>query len=200
MLPEIEFRYSSIYDEIYRNSPDIKKILKRTNRKYPSREEIIDFIDKMNIIWKVYKNKILGEISKISGLKWSERKIICYVVGSCRIMSDPLTLCVYKEMDYALDALTHELIHQIQFHTDDKKWSKWLKYLDLKYPKYSEFAKSHVFVHAVHKEIYLELFDTRRWERNVEDSKNFSDYKVAWQMVKELGHNKIIKKFKQITK
>jgi len=63
----------------------------------------------------------MKELSKITNLNWSEKQIICYVVGKAIPFSDPLTLPVYKKIDYAVDMLTHELIHRLFTQKSNQK-------------------------------------------------------------------------------
>lgn len=199
MIPQLEMRYSYIYDNGYRNSPSIKKYLKKINKSYPSREQIMIFIKKLNKEWKKHNIKILKSIEKTTDLKWREKKIICYVIGAGRAISDPLTIGVYKKTDKTIDVLTHELIHQIQIQTENKKWNKWWNYLRKKYKKESITTKAHIFLSAVHKEIYLDLFSNKRLQRDIKECNKFPDYKRAWDIVEKEGNKNIIKKFKEIT-
>ena len=121
------------------------------------------------------------------------------MVGACRPLSDPLTIKVCRGIDHAIDILTHELIHQMQSQVDDKKWNKWLSFLNSKYPNESNLTKSHVFLNAVHKKIYLELFNDDRFKRDVENSNVSAGYRDSWKIVDEWGYENIIKKFKAIT-
>lgn len=198
MIPKIEFRYSYIYDKIYRDSCNVKDFLDDVNKEYPSKKNILEFVSEIKNAWKINGTILLKKISKIFGLKWSEKKIVCYVVGFSRPMSDPLTIKFCKDVNHAIDVLTHELIHRMQSGLNDKKWRKWLSYLDSKYPKESRTAKDHVLLNAVHKKIYFDLFDNRRFERDVENSRASKSYKRSWEIVDELGHEEIIKKFREI--
>jgi len=198
MIPKIEFRYSYVYDKIYRDSCDVKDFLEDSNKKYPSKKDIVDFINKIKIIWKNDGAKILSKISDLCGIKWEDDKIVCYVVGFCRPMSDPLTVKFCRDVNHAIDIITHELIHKMQSQIDSKKWNKWLKFLSVKYPNESEITKSHIFLNAVHKKIYLDLFNKFRFERDVENSKISMSYRYSWRIVDRWGYEEIIKKFREI--
>ncbi|MEK6916085.1 MAG: hypothetical protein AABW89_06100 [Nanoarchaeota archaeon] len=198
MLPKIEFRYSYIYDDVYRHSVEIKEFLKRADKKYPSPYEIIKFLDGLRNAWKNQGERILKTINKVSGLKWSDKTMVCYVVGFCRPMSDPLTIKFCKDIDHTIDILTHELIHNIQLSVDNKKWNKWLKYLDFNYRNESKTTKDHILLNAFHTEIYLKLFDSERLERDIENSHISPDYLKSWKIVEKEGHEKIINKFKKV--
>ncbi len=199
MIPKIRFRYSSIYDSTYRNSKFIKKLLKERNESYPSQKKILKYISQIKPIWEKQEKKIFKELSKITGLKWKEKEIICYVIGFGRGLSDPLTMKLYKNKNDFIDTLTHELIHQIQFQ-NEKKWPKWRKHLSKKYKKESRSTKSHISVHAINKKIYLRLFNKNRLKRDIKRCQKFLDYKLAWEVVEEEGHENIIKKFRELTK
>jgi len=200
MIPKVEFRYSYIYDEVYKNSSEIKKFLKKTNKKYPSREETIGFRNRFEVFWRGEERKILRKILEVTGLNWKEKRIICYVVGVCRPMSDPMTIRVFHDMEYAVDMITHELIHNLQINIEDNKWKKWQRYIDSKYSDVSDTTKAHIFLNAVHKKIYLELFDKERLRRDLYESNKALDYKNSWKIVEKEGYESIIRKFRELTK
>ena len=204
MIPKIIFRYSSIYDELFKSnlekyyevskSEHTKKVLED----YPSRKRIGNYVKKIEPLWKEKEKKVLEAISKISGLKWQEIFIKVYIVGKCRPFSDPLTICPHKKNYEFIDVLTHELIHQIQTQ-NSKIFKKWLDHMKKKYGKESRITKSHIFLHAVHKKIYLEIFDKKRLNKNLKRSIR-PEYARAWQIVEEEGYENIIKKFREVIK
>lgn len=200
MIPKIDFKYSYIYDELYRQSTELNKILKRNGKKYPSPMEIIEFMNRLEIVWRTEGNKILEEISRLSGIKWKDKIISCYIVGVCRPMSDPLTIKVCNDITHAVDVLTHELIHCLQIGISDKKWAKWQKYLDSKYPRENKVTKDHIFLNAVHMALYLDFFGADRLIRDMWNSNVSNDYKRSWEIVEKDGPDKIVSKFKQITR
>ena len=57
-------------------------------------------------------------------------------------------------------------------------------------------TKNHIFVHALHKEIYLKLFDEKRLKRDIEKCQKHEDYKRAWEIVEKEGYKNIIKEFR----
>ncbi len=198
MIPKIEFKYSYIYDDLFRNSVELKKLLKKSGKKYPSPMEIIDFMNDLEVVWKREGNKILEEISEISGLNWKNHEISCYIVGACRPMSDPLTIKICNDITHAIDILTHELIHSLQADVNDKKWEKWQKYLDNEYPRETKTTKDHIFLNAVHMALYLDFFGADRLMRDMWNSNVSSDYKRSWEIVEKEGPDKIVRKFRQI--
>ena len=202
MIPEIEFRYSNIYDDSYRNYLWVQKRLKKEKRKYPSHREILNYIKKIEEVWDKIEKNVLKELSNISGLKWKEKKIICYVVGYANPFSDPLTIPIYiKDYDYFIDILIHELIHQIftQEGNLDKSKKSW-NYLFKKYKKETWNTKIHIPLHAIHSQIYLKFFNKNRMQKDISYVSGFKDYKRSWEIVLKETPDKIIKDFKRIIK
>ena len=119
MIPKIRFIYSSVYDSMYRNSLEIKKTLKKYGREYPPTKNVFKYTEQIENSWKKEGNKILREISKITGLKWKEKEIKCYVIGWGRCFSDPLTIRMYKNKNKFTD---------MNENFDLKKFSKVDKY------------------------------------------------------------------------
>ena len=195
MIPKIYFNYSFVYDDHWKS---ISETLARKIKKYPSQKEIYEYIKKVESEWEKCGDRILTEISKISGLKWNDQYIYCYVVGNCIPFSDPLTIPVYENVNDFIDVLTHELIHQlfIQLGNDKKSEKSW-DHIYKKYKNESESSKIHIPLHAIHNHIYLKLFDKERLQRDIEFMSGMKDYERAWNAVKKEGYRKIIKEFKE---
>jgi len=194
MIPKIIFKYSWIYDQ---NWKEWIKIYKRKTGKYPTTKQIINYITKVEKLWKKDEKKILEELSEVSGLKWKSKFIYCYIVGRCIPFSDPLTLPVYdKYPDYFIDVLVHELIHQL-FTQDGnlKRSEKVWAYINRKFKKESFNTRIHIPLHALHSHIYLKFFDENRLKRDINLVKFFPDYKKSWGLVQKMGHKKIIEEF-----
>ena len=87
MIPKIEFVYSWFYDDLFRNSKDVKGLIKKINLKrkkelkYHDPKKVIKYKNEAKIVWKKYGKEILKSIQKGSGLKWRDKKIVVYVVG-----------------------------------------------------------------------------------------------------------------------
>lgn len=194
MIPKIIFKYSWIYDQ---NWKGWIKIYKRKYQKYPSAKQILNYIKKVEKLWRKNEERILEEISRVSSLKWKSRYIYCYVVGRCIPFSDPLTLPVYdKHPDYFIDTLTHELIHQL-FTQDNnlKKSEKAWGYINRKYKKESLTTRIHIPLYAIHSHIYLKFFNEKRLKRDIKLMSFLQDYKIAWGIVQKEGYKNLIKEF-----
>jgi hypothetical protein len=197
MIPKIEFRYSWIYDDLFRESKETKSLFRKAGRKYPSTKVILKYIDEIKSLWVKKEKKILDSISKNSGLKWRENKIIVYVIGGgVPGFSDPLTMRIFKDKNHFVDTLIHELIHQIQVQ-DAKNWMKWWNYLEKEYKKESQTTKSHIFLDAVNYKVILDVFDKKRLQKVIRSNDKFKSYKIAWEIVQREGYENIIKEFKE---
>ena len=73
LLPKIIFKYSWIYNQHW-------KEIYNKDKNYSSEKEICGYIKKVERLWQKDEEKILRELSVISGLSWQEESIICYVV------------------------------------------------------------------------------------------------------------------------
>lgn len=188
MIPKVIFRYSWIYDEIW----------KKGKRKHTSEKKILNYIKSIEKIWRKYEKSILKELSKITGLKWKETKINCYVVGRCIPFSDPLTMPVYKNKDYFIDVLIHELIHNLFIQKGNyKKSRKAWNYIFRKYKTETKKTKIHIPLHAFHSHIYFKFFNKKRLERDKKFIKHLKDYRRSWKMVEKEGYENIIKEFRK---
>jgi len=199
MIPKIEFRYSRIYDNLFRMNKETIKYFEKKKMRYPSKEDISKFIKTIEKEFNKNKTKILNEISKISELKWKEQKIIIYVVGSCMPFSDPLTISYGYDNEKTIKLIIHELIHQIQMQGADN-WDKWWNYLEKKYIEESVKTKSHIFLNAVDFIVLNNVFGEREANLEIKYYDKLPDYKRAWEIVIEKTPKKIISEFKKIKK
>jgi len=187
MIPKIEFRYSWIYDN------NRRQVFLGDGKEYPSEEKIKKYTGKVEKYWEKYENKILLAISKISGLKWKRKEIICYTVGRGVCISDPLTMKIFENKNDFVDTLIHELIHQILTQNSLKNYQK---YLDKKYNEESRKTKNHILLIAIYSELYLNFFNRRRLWKNILKDNDKPDYARAWKIVQKESFGSIIKTFR----
>ena len=141
MIPKIEFVYFPTYDEIWL----------KPKEKFSSK--FVDkYLNSIEKIWKKEGKNTLEYISKISGLKWKEKKIKCYFISGGRCFSNPLTVRYFKNKNQFIDVLTHELIHQMQSQ-NSKNWVKWWQYFSKQYSNESKLTQRHIFLHAIHYQL-----------------------------------------------
>lgn len=193
--PKIEFRYSGIYDDIYRNKEEIQEHLLRSEETYPTREQVVSYKESAEKAWKKEGTKILNEISRLTKLKWKDEKIICYVIGFGRPFSDPLTIRMYKNSKRKfIDTLTHELIHQIQ-EQNSLKVEKWLKELVVEFKDEEMLTINQILTLAVHWKIFEKLYSKRALNNEIKRYENSPAYRRAWEIVKQRTPDKILKSF-----
>jgi hypothetical protein len=196
-IPRIVFKYSWIYDQKFKEWNKIYERNKKNKIKYPSPTQILKYLEEVKSIWKKYEKKILKELSRVSGLKWKEDKISCYVIGRFRPFSDPLTIPIYKKYpDYFIDVLVHELIHQLFTQKGNlRKSEKAWKYFEKRFKNESWNTRIHIPLHAIHYHIYLKFFNENKLKRDIKISKNYPEYKRSWEIVQKIGYEKILKEF-----
>lgn len=189
LIPQIEFRYSAIYDGLFQESFQDK------NDSYPTPEDIHTFIKKLTNLWFKYESVILKTLVNITQLEWKEDKIICYVVGRAIAFSDPLTIPAHIGYeDYAIDMITHELIHRLFMQEGNYGIIKlfWDR-LEKAYKSLSDNARGHIPVEAVHTKLYKTFFNDKRLKRDRDFLSEMEDYKMAWEIVEKEGYETIIK-------
>jgi len=193
MNTKINFRYSWIYNQ---NLEKWTRNLKHTPKKRFTPREIENYIKAVEKLWEPKEKKILRELEKIAKLKWKEKEIICYIVGKCIPFSDPLTIPLYKNKNWFIDVLIHELIHQLftQESNMERAERSW-KFFFNKYNKESHNVKIHIPLHAIHSKIYHKFFNKKRLKRDIKIMENYRDYKRAWEIVGKEGYQKIIEDF-----
>jgi len=190
--PKIIFNYSWIYDQIYKENWELKK---KKIKPYPSAKKILNYIKKIEKLWKKEEKRVMQEIAKIIELKWKLKSIECYVVGRCRPISCPLTMPVYeKRPTFFIDVLVHELIHTI-FTGNDKNTKKAWRYIESKHKKESWTTKNHIVIHAIHSHIYFKFYGEKRLMRDIGSMSWNPDYKKAWDIVKKEGYKNIVNEF-----
>lgn len=87
-------------------------------------------------------------------------------------------------------------MHQIQFQNSERT-KAWWKYIETKYKKESRLTKNHILLHAVHWQLYLNLYNKSRLERNMKSDEEHTDYKRSWEIVQREGYKKIISDFRE---
>jgi len=201
-IPKVIFKYSWIYDQNWKALGERLSM----NSENLSKEEIMDYMEKVEELWKENEKDVLEELSKVTSLSWKSESITCYVVERCFLhsaFSDPLTISIltHKKEDEFIDVLNHELIHRLFTEPGRRReLENYHKLKEEKYPKESLKTRIHITVHAVHKHIYLKFFNEDRLKRDIEKVRKMEDYKRAWDIVEKEGHEKIISEMRNSCK
>lgn len=97
--------------------------------------------------------------------------------------SYPLTIMVYADqpIDYTVDVLTHELIHQL-FVQNDKGGAAYESWAHIfrKYKQEPFNTQIHISVYAVHHEIFSRLLTEKRLKREMDACGEYAEYKRFW--------------------
>lgn len=201
LVPEIEFRYSWIYDQrIKRYLTAIARhdeVLRHGLQNWPKERSILKAVNRYEKEWGGQGRVVLAEISRVSGLKWRQKKITVYVVGRIIPFSDPLTMPIYKSRIKFVDTLTHELLHQIQSQNRDEVLN-FYKFVYRKYKNESVITKNHIIVHAIHKYLYLKFFGVKRLNLDIKSCSRRIDYNRSWNIVQSEGYENLIKEFRSM--
>jgi len=189
MIPRIIFRHSHSYDKVFKD-------MSRANN-YPNEKKVIEYIKDVQKIWNKIGRKILIEMQRISKLRFNDNKIVCYVVGRAIPFADPLTVPIYwKDHNYFIDTLIHELIHLLftqegNLQKSKKSWG----YIFTKYKNETFDTKIHIPLHAIHTHIYTMFFSMERLEHDIIELYNLHAYRRSWEIVNKDGYQKIIEEF-----
>jgi len=200
MIPKVEFVYSYPYDmSLFRLAG------KKWDRSYI--KVTLKRIKTLEKAWRKVEKKIFSEMVKATGFKWKEKKITCFIVNCGGCFSHPLTVRILgrneRKMsnEQIIDILTHELIHVFlvsnNVHKKEKLWNG--------FKKEAMGTKTHIYVHALHKHLYLKLFAKRRLKKEINKAKWLDSiiqlgYSRAWEIVEEYGHENLLKRLKNAVK
>jgi hypothetical protein len=197
MFPTIEFRYSFIYQEE----------LHLTKNMHYDKEEwedyVAHFVGKLRRQWHKKGPDIVRYLGEISGLRWKESKIMCYIIKSSEQgpISDPLTIPIQlhnKQKVFTLtteryiDMLIHELIHNLFIQNEERVQHYFNYLLQKKYVHLPLNTITHIPVHAIHKEVFTKFFSKQRFEEELNACSYYPEYAQAWDVVLADDSKKLI--------
>ncbi len=151
-------------------------------------------IEALNISWSELGPNMFEELKTITRLEWMDADIRCYVVsGTKASFSHPLTLKLYDTDEQIFDTFVHELMHRLLNNTNHPQWYKDArkKFME-NYTEESVVTKNHIFLHAIHAELVLHVFDQGRLDRMLA-LVHSGDYLRAWEIVHEYGREQLLK-------
>lgn len=174
---------------VYNNT--IRKWLGKDD--YLTKEELGEYRQALVVEWEKIETETLNSIISSIGWPWEEKLIRCYVTGTRASFSDPLTLGYKKNINLAVDVLTHELIHRYISQQIPDLRKKILDFYE-NYPDENRIVQNHIMVHAIHEHVYRAANKLERLEADISLSQSAPDYAKAWQIVSEVGYRAILKK------
>lgn len=193
MLPEVRIKFGFFLEPVF----EAHHRVEHPEWKSPPSSEVFKKIDEFDAAWKPYEHKILQGLVDTLGLDFYQNVVDVFIVSGMRGgFSTPMFIGSNREPDQFIDTLTHELVHRLI--SDNTKKIDWKKLHQEQFPDVKEtLVLNHIFVHAVHKKIYLEVLnEPYRYERDLARCERFPAYKEAWRIVNEVGYQKIIDEFK----
>lgn len=173
---KIDFIYSNLYEEnlnplTERAALDIAAAAKKNIERY----------------WNAHGKKIESLLKRLTGLKFREKKIQCYL-NSQASFSCPLSLKIEDHEDMQSN-LAHELIHVLMTQNYGSIRKKIEKFHS-DYSGHNFTTRVHVLVHAIHAVLQEEI-DPSMMEKIMGYSVN-QDYKKSWDIVREEGAHSIL--------
>jgi hypothetical protein len=174
-IPEIRFQYGFLLDQalldLRSHITDIEK------KDVPSFLETKEMIAVRHQTWKKVEKEIIEGMQDIADINFYQDLIDVYFVHAYkRAFSDPMVLSLKYEGERLIDILTHEILHRLLTDNIQKKdGSKWARE---NYPDQSDrVVTNHILVHAIHKEIYLNVIHSpERLKNDVDFCQNFPAY------------------------
>jgi len=201
MIPKVKFVYSWSYDST------LCMLLKR-KWKLTYVKSSVNYIRRLDKEWRKIEKKVLSEMAKTAGMKWKDKQITCFVVSHCiHSFSYPLTVIIrhkddrLRRIDYVIDILIHELIHVLFVSNEIYNLDKYLGF-DKEFKNEKMATNGHIYLHALHKHLYLKFFNKNRLARDIAlaKSKSMPGYDRAWEIVEEYGHENLIKRLRNAVK
>lgn len=195
-LSKITFRYSWVYDELSREAARASH-----RKRIPSIATVQRFRKRLERTWRLHERDVLSAIARATGLPWGEREIMVYVRCFGREFSDPLSLHYRGSVAYAVDVLTHELIHRNVYHTSHQRamWRAWNSMMR-RYRGEAENARFHILIHAAHAVVFRTCFSEARLRHEIRHMRSFKDYRRAWEIVQEEGAEEILTRFRALVR
>ena len=165
---------------------------------YPSIEEIKEKISHWEALWnKTNENdKIILKLTELTK-KTPERSLECFVFGGgINPMSTPFLMPVLnkdkiKSDEKFIDTMIHEILHIFVSGAD--------KYFDMVRNKYSNelvLTQNHIIIYALLEKIYLDMFNSKPLDFDVNDLPE--GYDRAVKIVKEKGFENLIKEYYEL--
>jgi hypothetical protein len=181
--PELWFYYSDIYERAVLGD-------KYTKLTKEGHAKVRDYRNKLQKTWDKQEREIFDTIAKVSGLDWCKPCVDCYLVRNVIPFSRPMTIRLRESVEYNIENVIHELIHDIIEHEPERATN----FRSSKYGKLDWSTRIHVLVHAIEHEVLFKLYSPRKAKEKIERWYLIGEmYKKAWEIVHKEGAKKIIK-------
>lgn len=177
LYPKIKFIYSFPYDRMLTEYEN--KIFNEEQS-----EEVGKYIKKLQSQWNKINDSACRSLEEIIKNKWQKKEIKCYVVKYCKYsgISNPLTIKLDSDFDFALATLIHELAHILVRH-NLKRYKKIERELKLKFPKEKQRIILHIYINFIELQALKELFNENFVNKILEREQTFRGIKKSWEIV-----------------
>lgn len=181
--PKIKFIYSSPYDRL---------LTEYENKVFTQKQagEIEKYIRKLQAKWDKVSNSVCQILEGLVKNKWQEKEINCYVVKNCKYngISNPLTLKLNPDFDYAIETLIHELAHIITSYNFEK-WGKIEQKLKRQFPKENQRTVTHIYINFIELQILKKLFNQVLIDKFIKRNLKLKGIGRAWKIALKEGDN-----------
>lgn len=200
--PVIRFVYGKFLDEVFRKAVQYDPSF--VDKSYPTPQEIVAKVQSHKKYWDIHGHLILNAFSSFTELQFKRNILDVFVVGRAyHAFSSPTVVSICKldppefiPEDVFFDVVTHELLHILL--SDNTLDVSVKDYTIKRYPGEVEKVNTHIVLHAIHKQIYLEVLKSpERFELNLRRSSKAPAYMRAWEIVNLEGYQRIIDEFKK---
>jgi len=186
---KINIKYNPYLDEVFKtHCLTLPKFAKWTQ---PTQESIDEKVEQYKKIWNPIESLVVGAIEQKTGKKFAYSLIDVAVVSAChRVYSSPIVIASYLSPEQFVTRVAHELIH--------KSGYGWNKDFIIKFGDKPKPVKNHIIIHALLEYIYRDVLNKPELLDVDKESarKNSTDeYVQAWNIVEEIGYNKILDSF-----
>src|SRR3989344_4907010 len=189
--PEIRIGYGNFLDPIFISYMKNEK----NESTFFSFEDVNKKIAAYSDEWKKFETIILDGLQEFLTLNFYQNTIDVFIVTAHeRAFSDPMVIPAKYTEDAFVDTLTHEIIHRL--FSDNAQKVNFGPIFNTMFPDQPVLVRNHIFIHAVHSYIYLDVLkDEERFRRNIaryDTSPETNAYRLSWKIVLDMGYQKIV--------
>jgi len=195
MIPKIIIKPAYFLDPVFIGY--VKSNPRNKDWEPPTDKEVLGKIDAYRKEWGKHESKILEGLFKVSCLSFYDNVIDVYIVSACKSpFSDPIVIPATYTPETFVDVLTHELIHRLL--TRNREGIDFENLLSQVFIEEDNKVKVHIFVHAVHQALYLDVFNDKiRLEKDIERSAHMTSYQKSWDLVDKTGYTNVLSILKE---
>ena len=172
--------------QIYYSQPFDRLLTLYEGKQYTKNqeEEIKKYIKLFQEKWGKVHPQIIETLEEVTKTKFKTKEIKCYVVEYCLFngLSEPLTIRMEKDLDYAISTLIHELVH-ILTKENSEKFDKITNFIKKEFPKEAPRTQRHILVCLIQHEVLKRLFDKKFIKKILEKESTYRRLKKAWELI-----------------